>query len=67
VDLPGIDKVRKLDLRAGDRILVHLDHDPTDQEAHEIAARLPHAVGVDVTVIVVPPGVDLEVRPGGQQ
>lgn len=66
MDIPGIGKVRKLDLHAGDRILVHLDRDPTDQEAHEIVTRLPHAVGVDVHVIVVPPGMDLEVQPGGE-
>jgi hypothetical protein len=63
MDLPGIEKVRKLDLRPGDRIVVHLDHDPTDQEAHEIATRLPHAVGADIRVIVLPPGTDLEVQP----
>jgi hypothetical protein len=63
VQLPGIEKVTKLDLHAGDRIVVHLDHYPSDEEAHEIATRLPHAVGADIRVIVVPPGTELEVQP----
>lgn len=63
MDLPGIDKARKLDLHAGDRVLVHLDREPTDQQAHEIRTGLLAAVGVDVKVIVMPPGIDLEVQP----
>lgn len=60
MDLPGIEKAEKLDLHAGDVVVVHMDRDPTAQEAYEIAARLPHAIGVDVRVVVVPPGMDLE-------
>lgn len=60
--LLGIRKVRKLDLHAGDRVLVHLNRKPTPEEKRRLVAQLEDALDMEVHVIVVPPGVELEVQ-----
>lgn len=59
MDLPEITEVKRLTLRPGDSLAIRLDREPTDCEAHEIATQVRELTGVPV--IVLPPGMDVEV------
>lgn len=62
--LPEITEVKRLAIKPGDRLIVRLDHEPSQYEAHEMLSRLHALLGADVPVIVLAPGMDIEVLEG---
>lgn len=60
--VPEAAEVRRLVLRPGDELVVKLDHWPhPDGEAEDIISSLRAVLGDDVPVLVLGPGIDLEV------
>lgn len=61
MELPAIAEVKRLTLHPGDRLVVNLDRQPSDMEVHQLKLRLQAILGDDVPVLVLSPGIDLEV------
>lgn len=59
--VPEVAEVRRLVLRPGERLVLKLDHCPDDAEADDLMASLHRALGDDVKVLILEPGMDLEV------
>jgi hypothetical protein len=59
--VPEVAEVRRLVVRPGDKLVMHLDHCPNDAEAADLIDRLHRALGDDVTVLILEPGEDLDV------
>jgi hypothetical protein len=59
--LPEITEIRRLTVRPGDRLVVSLECEPTDDEVDELSRRLPAVLGTDVPIVILPPSMDITV------
>jgi hypothetical protein len=60
-ELLELAEVKRVPLRPGDVLAVYLSREPTDYEADYISERLKTILGMDVKVVIMPPGFDLKV------
>lgn len=54
-------EVKRVDLKDGDILVVYCPTEPSEQQAHEMTDRLKAGTGLDIKVLIVPPGFALEV------
>ena len=61
MELPEITDIKRLTLRPGDRIAVHLDHLLDDQQFDQLHVQFRKFFGPDVQILLIEPGINITV------